>query len=63
MNLWIVGRLRPHTEWEFIGVFSDEALAVAACTSEEHFVGPTLLDVAAPDAPTPWPDAYRPHHS
>lgn len=46
--------------WEFIGVFSDEAKAVAACLSYRYFVGPATLDVALSDGSIEWTGAFYP---
>lgn len=62
--VWIVGRHLPDstaaTAWEFFGVYSDEALAIAACRTRRDFVGPARMNERPPEAPTEWPGAYRP---
>lgn len=65
MKLWITGRCRLVTDdglvaWDIMGVFSSEALAVAACRSPDDFIGPLLLNVALPEALTEWPGARYP---
>lgn len=63
MELWIVGKVpqrTQNTQWEHVGVFSTELKALAACTSEFHFIGPVKLDEAAPTERTQWPGAYFP---
>lgn len=64
MQLFIVGKRDSEADadrgWEFQGVFSDEAKALAACTSRFHFVGPAVLDQALPDATVSWDGAYYP---
>ncbi len=57
--LYVVGQHRGQT-WEFVGVFSTEPLAIAACTGPLHFVAPCTLDQPAPDESTSWPGAFYP---
>lgn len=59
-EVWICGKVGTKTGWDIQGVFSSEALAVAACRSAEYFIGPLALDVALPDESSPWPRAYWP---
>ena len=59
-QLWIVGRVHYKKEWEFIGVYSNEQRAVAACTTDWHFVGPVTLNETLPDGPGSWPGSYFP---
>ena len=63
MNLWIVGQYRGDSEgefvaWDFEGVYATEAEAVAACETDQYFVGPATLGQRCPDGP--WPGAYYP---
>ena len=60
MDLWIVGREYDYNSWEFCGVFGEERLAVDACTTSTHFVGPATLDERLPDIRVRWPGAYFP---
>lgn len=64
MQLFIVGQRNSDADddkaWEFQGVFSDEAKAIAACTSPRHFIGPAVLDCTLPDATVPWDGAHFP---
>ena len=65
-QLWAVGENLNHdddestTKWQILGVFDDEQLAVAACTTGEHFVGPMTLNECLPDEPKPWAGGYYP---
>ena len=50
--IWIVGRYTGQDEdgmflWNFCGAFDDKELAVAACWSDKHFVGPVVVNQAA----------------
>jgi len=62
--MWIAGKVTKHEAsgyvWEFVGVFSTEAKAVAACRTADHFVAPCGLNEQATEKKTPWPDAYYP---
>lgn len=62
MKLWIVGMITSEDgkAWEFVGVFSSEEKAVAACTKYNFFVGPAELDERFPDDSNLWPGAYYP---
>lgn len=60
MIVWIAGTALGGDAWSFIGAFSTEELAGAACIDAADFVGPVELDAVAPREPTPWPGAYRP---
>lgn len=46
--------------WEFLGVFSSESKAVAACSQRLDFVAPAVLDERQPDEATGWPRAHYP---
>lgn len=61
-TLWVCGKiLNPATSmWEIVGVFTSEKLAVAACTTPWHFVGPQKLNVRNPDETIDWPGCYYP---
>ena len=45
-EVWLVGFwTSPRGQgWEFVGVYSSEARAWAACTSPEHFISSTVID-------------------
>jgi len=54
MRLWICGQRRGRwspkgSVWDFQGVFSSKAKAVAACRSDRYFIYPTVLDQEQPD--------------
>jgi hypothetical protein len=59
-DFWIVGNLieraegQAHARWEFLGVFDERSLAVAACTLPTHFIGPARRNRRAPDEPHEW---------
>lgn len=58
--VWIVGRDDDEGGWQFLGVFSTEAAAVARCTKPEYdFVGPVELDAVLPEEVLVWPGAFR----
>lgn len=64
-DLWICGKYLSGDEmgsvvWEFVGVFSSEELAVAACLCDTYFVAPAKLDKAFPDETLLWPGVYYP---
>jgi hypothetical protein len=61
-TLFVVGKvdvLSPR-QWEFMGVFDDEELAMEACKDERYFVGPVELNETIPETQTEWPMAYYP---
>ena len=62
--VWIVGKqINWYTEgsvWEIQGVFSNEALAVAACRTPLYFVGPLTLNESLPDETVVWEGCYYP---
>lgn len=61
MNIWIVGECHDEENaWDFVGAFSTEALAVAACTTPRYFIGPAEMDVRTPEYSHEWPNAYFP---
>ena len=66
MELWIVGKYIgialkiDGMVWEFGGVFSDKQKAIGACTNENMFVGPALLDEILPDESTNWEGCWYP---
>ena len=45
---------------QIIGVFSGEALAIAACRSPTDCIGPLVLNSIFPREPVAWPGAYYP---
>ena len=61
--LYVVGKVIDLSEnkWEFVGVFDSEEKARLACIKVNYFVGPILLNDAAPDEPVGWDGAYYPH--
>ncbi|MBR8074106.1 hypothetical protein KDX14_31740 [Burkholderia cenocepacia] len=62
MNLYVVGRSvsEDGLQWELMGIFSTEQLAVANCGPTD-WVGPISLDKRLPDETQSWPGAYFPH--
>jgi hypothetical protein len=68
-GLWVVGLAHgPEEEdadkesgvWSIIGVFNTKRAAVDACTTDNHFVGPMMLNERLPDEPEPWQGAFYP---
>lgn len=63
MQAWIVGRVSRFSaqwNWQFQGVFTTEAKAVAACIDETFFVAPAVVDEEVPYREEIWPGAYYP---
>ena len=61
---WIMGK---HIEcdhcnkaWDFQGLFESEELAIEACTSEDYFIAPAILNRILPDETIVWQGAYYP---
>lgn len=48
-----------HT-WQLCGVFSREACAKEACTTEDHFYAPLELDRFLPGDAVEWPELVYP---
>ena len=62
-KVWIMGQIKNEEEYlqfEFMGVFTSEEKAVAACTSDLHFIGPAVLDERHPDETIAWEGSYYP---
>ncbi len=53
---WLVGQTRNFEIglWEFQGIFSTEALAIAACRNQYYFYVPVLLDEELPEESMEW---------
>lgn len=66
MMVWVVGKYLDTSDtssrwtWGFVGVFTTEKAAIAACKSSAYFVGPVKLDDTSPKDDPAWPGAYRP---
>lgn len=62
MKLYVVGRSvsEDGLQWELMGIFSTEQLAVESCGPTD-WVGPICLDTRLPDETKSWPGAYFPH--
>jgi len=59
-HIFIVGRKDPEPRaWEFIGAFDIESDAVAACTTEDHWVAPVEMNKNC-ETGTSWPGGYYP---
>lgn len=59
--VWVVGQHKLiDGVWEFIGVFSTEEKAVAACRDYTYFVGPARIDEQLPDETVEWTGSYYP---
>jgi hypothetical protein len=60
-ELWIAGKLiKSGKNWEILGVFSTEQLAVDACSTDDHFVGPIKLDEKLSEDNIDWAGHYYP---
>lgn len=63
-ELWVCGKYLEQRDngavWEMQGVFSSEEKAVAACLTEDFFIGPVELDKAMPEERIVWYKAYYP---
>jgi len=57
---WVTGQFRLLNVWEFVGVFSTEEKAVAACHNDCCFVAPAILDEQEPESPAEWEGLYYP---
>lgn len=64
MEVWVCGKHRSgkvhHVIWDLQGVFSTEALAIAACKDDTYFIGPAGVDKVLLDATEDWPGCYYP---
>jgi hypothetical protein len=66
MELWVCGKIRAvyHNKkgvvWDIQGVFDSETLAIDACKTGEHFIGPITLNKRLPEKGTQWPGCYFP---
>jgi len=60
--MWIVGEVLTDKgdEWLFTGAFDDKQLAIDACTTTWHFVGPAILNERRPDGREEWPGSWYP---
>lgn len=57
---WIAGRIGGVQGWKLLGLFSTEAKAVEACTAENDFVAPLVVDAPPPEGTKEFPGAYFP---
>ena len=64
VTLYIVGKIYKYVggfvDCEFCGVFESEQLAVAACKTDQYFVGPAELNERLPDNRKTWAGCYYP---
>ena len=61
--MFLVGQNRPEKHenaWEFQGIFSSKAAAIAACRNENYWLVPVELDVEWPDELVSMPVAEFP---
>ena len=58
--VFVVGLNGDAPAWSLEGIYTQEADAVAACTTARHWVGPATLDAGFPDDTEGWPDLYSP---
>ena len=63
-DLWLVGQFREvgraGNVWDYQGVFSSRAKAVAACRTADYFIAPVMLDQEIPDEAQEWPGVEHP---
>lgn len=64
-KVWVVGEYIKKTRhggvWDFMGVFTDENIAVGVCKGHKNrFVGPAELNKVLPDMRTVWDGCYYP---
>jgi len=64
-QLWVCGLyngLDPHggRTWELVGVYTTEKLALDACKTNLHFIGPVILNESVHEKSVFWPGAYYP---
>jgi hypothetical protein len=59
----IGSRENRNSEWEMIGVFSTKENADAVASGhDDYFVGPWVMDHAAPYETVSWPGCYHPDY-
>ena len=58
-GLWIVGQVKSHG-WEFQGVFLSKERAIAACRTDQYFIGPATINESLPHERRVWEGAYYP---
>lgn len=62
--VYIVGSLEPvgnRVLLEVDGVFNKYEMAVKACTTKKHFIGPVPLNKSLPKEGIAWPGMHYPH--
>ena len=61
-KVWICGKwVEEGSPWEFQGVFDSEENALAACATDDYFIGPAIINERLPDGEyDPWPGLYYP---
>ena len=62
MTIWICGRTE-NSNWEILGAFSTEELAIDRCTMDSDFVAPLDIDESLSDEIIEWPRLYYPLES
>ena len=60
MKLWVVGKYKNKSLWEFMGIFDTEQAAVFRCLDEYYFIGPCTLNMKVSDETISWPGCYYP---
>jgi hypothetical protein len=60
MTVWIIGKWNGSLPWAFMGVVDNQAAAVAACRTNDYFIGPATLGELLPDPNHVWPGQYYP---
>ena len=59
-TVYIVGKDCDQYGWHFQGVFSDINLAIQACLTPNHFIGPAIVNEQLPEKASEWVGAWRP---
>lgn len=61
-KIYVVGLVKEanYLEWGLVGVFWQEEDALAACRTENHFIGTITIGVDYGDTDEEFPDSYYP---
>ena len=62
LTLWLVGHTldAESSSWEFKALCSDRSSAVLACSKQNDFVAPVVVDRIAPEESEYFPEAFYP---
>lgn len=62
MTLYLVGmRRKDLPDWEFVGIYTTQDLAIKACLDSQYFYAPVVPNVTMPEERQPWPELHWPH--